>query len=141
MTTTLKRERLAQSIERMKEKAEQMRLKSLSELKKQELINKYYTQHGVYLTQKQLETKYKNIDDRNLEIILERKHRYKRQVDAAIVIQKNYKARMVRKAYLKIQRVRLNAALIVQRFFMNFRRRNILPKLIIQLKEKSATTI
>ncbi|CDW84288.1 myosin-partial [Stylonychia lemnae] len=135
--SSIQKERMALSIERMKDKAEQIRHKSEVEHKKQLIMNKYYNQHGIQLTQKQMENKYKNIDDLHLEIILERKLRLKKQNDAAIIIQKNFKSRIARKAYLYALNVRLNATLIVQRFWLSYRRRNILPKLIIRIKNKS----
>eukprot|EP00347_Sterkiella_histriomuscorum_P001794 403370654 len=138
---TLRRERMVLSIERMKQKAETIRQRNEEGQRKQNLMDFYLNKHGIMLTQRDLDTQLKFVDDKHLEYILERKLQSKREHDAAVIIQKNFKSQQTRRAYQAVQQIRLRATKCIQNFWKNFQRLHFFPKHIKMIKEKSAVTI
>lgn len=77
---------MEKSIERMKEKANRLQHLKLEEQRKDQILHRYTGSYGVRLSPKEMSGQYKRMDEYQLELLLERRMLYRRQIKAALKI-------------------------------------------------------
>ncbi|CDW84016.1 UNKNOWN [Stylonychia lemnae] len=129
-TTTLRKERLKISIERMKQKALKLQETTRELDKKYQLIDEYQSQFGVQLSPRELQQiKLNVINNQKLLFILQKRKENVIQDQAAYRIQRFFKRFKIRQIFINGYRQRVQAALKIQRKWKSSKWIRLIPYL------------